>query len=615
MGSKTFAVCLAAVLVAAASTASAQSPQQPTGSWANETSGNYFYMGASASDGTYLYFCGGYQYGVTYTYPYYYQQCTRYDPANNTWATLAQLPNPLYYCAGAYYGGRVFAIGGYNLNYGYSNAIFAYTISSDSWATLSATLSSTRYYPAAATLGDRIYVTGGYYNGYTATNDEFNPTNDSVATRASMPGGAYFHSMAAFPALNKVYALGGYNNGYLSICYEYTPPDSSSANGSWTTKSPISNGSGAQPRYGPLAMTLGSRIYVMAGYNSGYQNTALEYNPVTDTWVQRANLTNARYMCGGGVVGGKGYVYGGVASYTANEEFTPPDFGLPPNAPTNVGQSGSRAESALQSLADSTQYDGWTNNQITFSANVTDPNAGQQVRLRVRARPAGSPTWINLDSGLQNQGTITIPWNIPADGSYDWQYRIEDSYSNSYPDAMIGTPAGWVDAFGNGSSPDFRSDQIPPADPIALGPSNVDIDVHHPVGGYATLNWTESTDNGPVAGISYEIQVARDGGFIDIEAQLFSTAGTSSYPVYLTVSRYNKYWRLRARDVGGNYSNWSPPLIFRIVYDDQLDHGAGDAKRNCGFGTPAGAPLGAAALCGLGLAVLGLAFQRRSPKI
>src|SRR6185503_3225474 len=130
------------------------------------------------------------------------------------------------------------------------------------------TLQSPKYYPAAATLGDRIYITGGYNNGYTATVDEFNPTSNSTAARANMPAGTYFHAMASMPSINKTYVFGGYNNGYLSICYEYTPPDASSANGSWTTKSPISNGSSAQQRYAPLALTLGPRIYVIGGYNA-----------------------------------------------------------------------------------------------------------------------------------------------------------------------------------------------------------------------------------------------------------------------------------------------------------------------------------------------------------
>jgi hypothetical protein len=111
-----------------------------------------------------------------------------------------------------------------------------------------------------------------------------------------------------------------------------------------------------------------------------------------------------------------------------------------------------------------------------------------------------------------------------------------------------------------------------------------------------------------VAGISYEIQVARDGGFIDIEAQIFSTAGTSSYPVTLTVSRYDKYWRLRARDVGGNFSAWSTPLTFRITYDDHLDHAAGDAKKSCGMSATGTASL---VMALLGFAILGLASGRR----
>ncbi|HTF56731.1 MAG TPA: hypothetical protein VK661_05810, partial [Planctomycetota bacterium] len=437
--------------------------------------------------------------------------------------------------------------------------------------------------------------------------------NDTVAARATMPNGAYFHTMASLPSINKTYVFGGYNNGYLSICYEYTPPDASTPNGSWTTKSPISNGSAQQPRYAPFAMTLGPRIYVMGGYNNGYQTTNFEYNPVTDVWVQRASMTNQRYMFGGGVVGGKGYVYGGIPTYTSNEEFTPPDFGLPPYPASNVAQAGSRAETANQAQVDPSQYDGWTNDQVTFSANVTDPNAGQQVRLLVRVKNVNTSTWTNLDSGLTNQGLITLPWTIPADGAYDWQWRVEDSYANSYPDALATTATGWVDAFGNANSPDFRSDQIPPADPLAQYPKNVDLYVDHPVIGPVTLNWTESTDNGPVAGISYEVQVARDGGFIDIEAQIFSSAGTSSYPVQLTVSRYDKFWRLRARDVGGNLSNWSPSLTFRVVYDDHLDHGAGDAKKSCGFSVPA-AP---GSLTGLlyGLALMGLAATkfRRTP--
>ena len=129
-----------------------------------------------------------------------------------------------------------------------------------------------------------------------------------------------------------------------------------------------------------------------------------------------------------------------------------------------------------------------------------------------------------------------------------------------------------------------------------------------PVYGDVELHWMESTDNGPVAGISYELQVAREGGFIDIEAQLFSTAGTSTYPITLTVSRELKHWRMRARDLGGNFSQWSPPLTFRVTYNDGVDHGAGDGGK-CGLMVGAGAPSLVVAL--LGLALLAQGGRRR----
>jgi hypothetical protein len=599
----------AVLVLACASTAWAQSPQQPTGAWAAEASGAYFYYGAIVNDGSYAYTVGGYQYGAGNSSGDAYRVIRRYDMVNNAWLTLADMPTQIYLNGGAHYGGRIYTFG--NGYYGNGN-IYRYTIASNSWSQLSPTLTGNRYYVKAATLGSKIYVTGGYYGGYSNLCDEFDPDANngggSITARANMPGGMYFHAMAAVPSISKVYALGGYNNGYLSVMYEYDP----TAN-SWVTRAPISDGATPQPRYGPAAFSHGTRVYVVGGYNNGYMQTTLEYNTLTNTWIQRANMAYQRYLHDATAFNGKGYTYGGIPQYTYGEEYTPPDFGLPPNPPANVMQTGSRAETSLQAQADQTQFDGWTNQQIQFSADVTDPNATQQVRWRVQVKPQAAAWTSNqvttLQTNLGAQGTHTLSYTIPADGGYDWRWRVEDAFANSYP--LL--PTAWVEAFGseaapNTNSPDFRSDQVPPSDPIGTAPHNTDIQVPDPVYGDVTLNWIESTDNGPVAGISYELQVSTDGGFLGIEAQLFSTAGQSSYPITLTVSRFNKFWRMRARDVGGNFSNWSPPLTFRVTYNDGLDHGAGDAKKTCGMTvTPAATLLSSL----FGLAILGLAAGRK----
>src|SRR5688572_2728440 len=150
MGSK---IAVALCLVIVASTAHAQ--QQPTGAWANETGGTQFQYGGFASDGTYFYIYGGYQYGASVSYPQYYQVCRRYDPVNNVWTTLAYLPAPVYYNASAYYNGICYSFGGYNLSYGYWNGIMAYNISNNTWTTLGATLTSPRYIMPATVLNDR----------------------------------------------------------------------------------------------------------------------------------------------------------------------------------------------------------------------------------------------------------------------------------------------------------------------------------------------------------------------------------------------------------------------------------------------------------------------------
>ena len=620
MVSKIAVSLCAFAFLAAASTATAQ--QDPTGTWTAETGGSTFQYGGSATDGTYLYIVGGISDGAA---PDAYRQLRRYNPENNQWETLAMMPNTgaytgAYYNAGAYSNGRVFSFGGYGFYFtnGYwsgtpTNRIYAYTISTATWAELSATLTSARYIlNAAATptaLGDRIYIAGG---ATTNVNDELNPSNDTVTSRAVMPGTAYYHSMTAVPSLQKVYVISGYLAGAQSAAnYEYTTPTANNANGSWTTRAQIQNSSGQpQPRYMARSFSLMGRVYVTGGVNS---NQTWEYNPETNLWAQRANMGSARYMhAAAAPIGNNGYVYGGIGATTAGEQYAPPEFGSAPNPPTNLTQLGSRVESSQQALADATQFAGWTNSNITFSANVTDPNPGQQVRFRVQVKPSSVNNWnnpTNLNSGLTAQGAISINFPIPNNDGYDWRWRVEDAYLNSHPPDLDNVPEGWIEAFDNGTSPDFRSDQLPPSMPMPQFPTNTDIQMVDPAGGNVTLFWTEATDNGPVAGISYEIQVAREGSFSNIEAQLFSTAGNDQYPVFLTVDRDLKYWRLRARDVGGNFSEWSPPLTFRVTFNDGANHSEGDAKRVCGMGAETEGPSMAAAL--LGLAILAMASGRR----
>ena len=60
--------------------------------------------------------------------------------------------------------------------------------------------------------------------------------------------------------------------------------------------------------------------------------------------------------------------------------------------------------------------------------------------------------------------------------------------------------------------------------------------------------------------------------------------------------------------MGGNLSNWSLPLNFRVTYNDGIDHGAGDASKSCGMNATA-VPALAGSL--FGLVILAGAAGRR----
>ncbi|HKR56044.1 MAG TPA: kelch repeat-containing protein, partial [Gemmatimonadales bacterium] len=487
MGSKLSAFVLAVIVVSAVAPSEASAQAQPTGSWSNEATGDYFYMGRGVTDGTYLYIIGGYQASGS-TQAEYYARFRRYDPANNSWTNLPQIAAGTntgdaiwgtQYHAAAYHSAngvnRIYIFGGYNYSgnvgsttysAGYTNAIRVFTFNgatSGTWSTISTTLSSTRYYHAAVTYNDRIYVMGGVSSN---ANEIFNPLDNTMAQGTAMPGYLYYHGATVYPPTGKIYVMAGYGvAGYTGINYEYTPEDSDASTndsgGTWTTRASISNGTATQNvYYGPGVVTLNNRIYVIAGINqsNNAQNNVFEYNPATNLWAQRASTASGHYgWPGAGVINGRAYIYGGYPTYVNGEEFTPPDFGDAPNEPSSVTQSGSRTETAQQALADSTQFEGWTNAQITFTAPVTDPNATQQVRFRVQVKPQAA-AWTTasaittLDTGLTAQGTLSLTYNIPAGGGYDWRWRIEDSYNNSFPDALATTAAGWIEAFSNTTS-------------------------------------------------------------------------------------------------------------------------------------------------------------------
>jgi N-acetylneuraminic acid mutarotase len=316
----------AALLAAVAGALPARAQDDPTGAWNPETAGVNFSSGGSATDGTYLYVAGGFQNAPgSFNFPGDFQALRRYDPANDTWVQLDDLPFPVADNAAAFHGGRLFSVGGVNLDTGMVTAqICEYDVATGMWSESSDLLSSPRNRLAAVTMGDLIYVTGGSDSSgnLTDANDEFDPVNGGVQPREPMPAPLNLHGSAALS--NRLYVAGGFDfGGPVASTYAYDP-----STDSWTNRASLQG-----PRYAPVALAIAGRMYLTGGFENAPISETWEYNPADDTWARRADMADARHAHGGAAIGGRGYVYGG-SGVLAGEEFTAPLF--EPEPPANL---------------------------------------------------------------------------------------------------------------------------------------------------------------------------------------------------------------------------------------------------------------------------------------
>jgi N-acetylneuraminic acid mutarotase len=124
---------------------------------------------------------------------------------------------------------------------------------------------------------------------------------------ASLPGGARFHAIS-FTIGGKAYVGLGTNStvGFTDL-WEYD-----TLTNAWTQKANFPLGW----KVGAVAFAIGNKGYVATGLDStGVNNDLWEYDPVTDSWTQKASLpADKRDGAIGFSIGNKGYVGIGVSA-------------------------------------------------------------------------------------------------------------------------------------------------------------------------------------------------------------------------------------------------------------------------------------------------------------
>lgn len=205
-----------------------------------------------------------------------------YDPDDDSWTVRNNIPADLGHTGimGLKYGNRI------HLFYGRYH--YEYNPYEDTYIRL-ADVPNPRYWSTCATDGSRIYIIGGgvaELSYLEATNDNqiYDPVTDSWSTGSPLPirtwgttrenpvinGRIYVAHGIAFPGTSYV--------SFYSTNYEYNP-----LTDSWTQR-----GSAAYPRDGTACGVIDNKLYVVGGRDNGDGPVGLNYHevydPAIDTW-------------------------------------------------------------------------------------------------------------------------------------------------------------------------------------------------------------------------------------------------------------------------------------------------------------------------------------------
>lgn len=247
-----------------------------------------------------------------------------YNTANNSWSQGTNLPgvgveNP----AVVAHNGLLYAFGGSTdpFSGAVSNAA-VYNPATDSWTTL-ASLPTARGGATAQSLNGLIYVIGGMNSqgASLATVEVFNPQNGtwqtgaSLQTRRDNPGSAVVNGELYVFGGRIRNADGSTTNGTLTSVEMYNP-----GAGTWQAKTPMPTGR--------RAMSVGvidGKVVVAAGENnpnspSGVFDQNEEYDPVSNSWRALSKVPTPKHGAASATIGGKMYIVGG--GITSGSSFT-----------------------------------------------------------------------------------------------------------------------------------------------------------------------------------------------------------------------------------------------------------------------------------------------------
>jgi len=239
-----------------------------------------------------------------------------FDPATNSWTSVAPMPTPRATAASAIADGWIYVIGGRS-GAGVLGTVERYNPKTDSWASCS-DMPTPRWCHRAVAWGGKILVLGGISgtgNARTALDlvEAYNPATDTWTKGSAMPQAR--HSFGARIVGNRLFIVGG--KSAAAVETTAGPPITEKvacldlSTGLWRSVT-----SAPRPRVNPSVVALSDVLYVIGGMDrQGGLPTIIDiYDPAADEWSEGAAIRQARSGQCAAVVNGTAYLVGGTAT-------------------------------------------------------------------------------------------------------------------------------------------------------------------------------------------------------------------------------------------------------------------------------------------------------------
>ena len=199
----------------------------------------------------------------------------KFDPASNSWTQIASYPgnsgNGIYFSTGFSIDSKGYLCGGKMGPNNYSNQLWEYKPSLDSWTQMSNFPGGVRYQLSSFSIDFKAYVGFGTDQDiYRKDLWEFDATTNQWTAKADFPASERA-SATTFTIGQRGFITGGANGGMLDDLWEYNP-----FTDSWSSKATY----GGSPRKNAAGFVVNGKAYVGTGKGySGKKASMHEYTP------------------------------------------------------------------------------------------------------------------------------------------------------------------------------------------------------------------------------------------------------------------------------------------------------------------------------------------------